>query len=92
VGFYIGTDVDEFRVRPWFVNSYGSSNADDWVSFSSNGHFLGVREKKLDYIGIASALKDPGFDHELLGKKIDSHGARVLTKVLGAYISKQGKQ
>ena len=45
MGFYVGKEVDWFKVRPWYVgDSINWSSADDGSDFVSDGQFLRVRD------------------------------------------------
>ena len=86
MGFFVRTDVDDYKVRPWFVfNSDFRYSASGWSDFFDNGQFLRVRDESAE--GAAPEISPKiGYDKALkvvLGNNIRNEidAAALLGKV-----------
>ncbi len=92
-GFFVENDVDDYKLRPWYVfSSGGRSVASGRYGFSLSGRFLRVAAQKIDYRSLASTLKSSEFDPEQLGNKLDPKSLQNMALAQAAYVARQQKQ
>lgn len=93
MGFFVETDVDDYKLRPWYVgDSDDRSVADVRDGFGNCGRFLRAAAQKIDYRSLASTLKSSEFDPEQLGNELDPKSLQNMALAQAAYVARQQKQ